>query len=167
MSRPIYLDYQATTPVDPRVVEAMLPYLTNEFGNPSCAHAYGRAAAEAVDTARGQVAALIGAHPDEIVFTSSGTESNHLALTGSAQAARGAGRGEHIITTTIDHPATQATCDKLAQAGFHITRLPVRSDGRVDPTALEQACARTRCWCRSCTPTTRSAPCSHSPNSPR
>ena len=81
MTRPIYLDYQATTPVDPRVVEAMLPYLTSEFGNPSSSHAYGRAAADAIETARGQVAALIGAHPDEIVFTSSGTESNHLALT--------------------------------------------------------------------------------------
>jgi cysteine desulfurase len=139
MTRPIYLDYQATTPVDPRVVEAMLPYLTSEFGNPSSAHAYGHAAAEAVETARGQVAALIGAHPDEIVFTSSGTESNHLALTGAAQAARAAGRGEHIITTTIDHPATQATCDQLTQAGFQITRLPVRADGRVDPANLEHA----------------------------
>ena len=111
-ARPIYLDYQATTPVDPRVVEAMLPYLTTEFGNPSSTHAYGRAAAAAVATARTQVAALIGAHePDEIVFTSSGTESNHLALTGVAHAARAAGHGRHVITTTIEHPATQATCD--------------------------------------------------------
>ena len=139
MTRPIYLDYQATTPVDPRVVEAMLPFLTSEFGNPSSAHAYGRAAAQALETARGQVAALIGAHPDEVVFTSSGTESNHLALTGTAQAARATGRGEHTITTTIDHPATQATCDQLGQAGFHITRLPVRADGRVDPGDLEHA----------------------------
>jgi cysteine desulfurase len=139
MTRPIYLDYQATTPVDPRVVEAMLPYLTSEFGNPSSSHAYGRAAADAIETARGQVAALIGAHPDEIVFTSSGTESNHLALTGTVQAARAAGRGEHLITTTIDHPATQATCDQLARAGFHITRLPVRGDGRVDPADLRRA----------------------------
>lgn len=139
MSRPIYLDYQATTPVDPRVVDAMLPYLTAEFGNPSSAHAYGRAAAQAVETARGQVAALLGAQPDEIVFTSSGTESNHLALTGSAQAARAAGRGAHVVTTAIDHPATQATSDQLARAGFEITRLPVRADGRVDPAELEQA----------------------------
>jgi cysteine desulfurase len=139
MTRPIYLDYQATTPVDPRVVEAMLPYLITEFGNPSSAHAYGRAAARAVETARGQVAALIGAHPNEIVFTSSGTESNHLALTGTARAARAAGRGEHVITTAIDHPASQATCDRLARAGFRITRLPVRGDGRVDPGDLEQA----------------------------
>jgi cysteine desulfurase len=139
MTRPIYLDYQATTPVDPRVVEAMMPYLTSEFGNPSSAHAYGHAAAEAVETARGQVAALIGAHPDEIVFTSSGTESNHLALTGTAQAARAAARGGHLITTTIEHPATQATCDQLTRAGFRVTRLPVGGDGRVDPGHLEQA----------------------------
>ena len=139
MTRPIYLDYQATTPVDPRVVEAMLPYLTSEFGNPSSSHVYGRAAADAVDTARGQVAALIGARSDEVVFTSSGTESTHLALTGTAQAARAAGRGGHLITTTIDHPATQATCDQLARAGFHITRLPVGGDGRVDPADLGRA----------------------------
>jgi cysteine desulfurase len=139
MTHPIYLDYQATTPVDPRVVEAMLPYLTTEFGNPSSGHAYGRAAADAIETARGQVAALIGAHPDEIVFTSSGTESNHLALVGTAHAARAAGRGTHIVTTTIEHPATQATSEQLTRAGFDITRLPVSHDGRVDPTELEQA----------------------------
>jgi cysteine desulfurase len=140
VTRPIYLDYQATTPVDPRVVDAMLPYLTTEFGNPSSSHAYGRAAAAAVDTARGQVAALIGAHePGEIVFTSSGTESNHLALTGAAHAARAAGRGDHIITTAIEHPATQATCDQLEHAGFRVTQLPVGADGRVDPDDLNHA----------------------------
>jgi cysteine desulfurase len=139
-ARPIYLDYQATTPVDPRVVEAMLPYLTTEYGNPSSSHAYGRAAAAAVAMARDQVAALIGAHqPAEIVFTSSGTESNHLALTGVAHAARPAGRGEHIITTAIEHPATQATCDQLTAAGFRVTRLPVGSDGRIDPADVERA----------------------------
>jgi cysteine desulfurase len=139
-ARPIYLDYQATTPVDPRVVEAMLPYLTTEYGNPSSAHAYGRAAAKAVETARAQVAALIGAQqPAEIVFTSSGTESNHLALTGAAHAARAAGRGKHIITTAIEHPATQATCDQLTAAGFRVTRLPVGADGRLDPTDLARA----------------------------
>jgi cysteine desulfurase len=139
-ARPIYLDYQATTPVDPRVVEAMLPYLTTEYGNPSSAHAYGRAAAAAVAAARAQIAALIGAHePDEIVFTSSGTESNHLALTGVAHAARAVGRGRHAITTTIEHPATQATCDQLTAAGFRITRLPVGADGRLDPADLERA----------------------------
>ncbi len=139
-ARPIYLDYQATTPVDPRVVEAMLPYLTTEYGNPSSAHAYGRAAAAAVATARAQVAALIGARePDEIIFTSSGTESNHLALTGVAHAARAVGHGRHVITTTIEHPATQATCDQLTAAGFQVTRLAVGDDGRLDPADLERA----------------------------
>jgi cysteine desulfurase len=139
-SRPIYLDYQATTPVDPRVVEAMLPYLTTEFGNPSSAHAYGRTAAGAVDTARAQVAALIGARePQEIVFTSCGTESNHLALTGTAHALRAAGRGQHIVTTAIEHPATQATCDRLAASGFRVTRVPVGTDGRLEPADLERA----------------------------
>ena len=139
-ARPIYLDYQATTPVDPRVVEAMLPYLTNQYGNPSSSHTYGRAAAKAVETARAQVAALIGAHqPAEIVFTSSGTESNHLALTGVAHAARAAGRGRHVVTTTIEHPATQATCDQLTAAGFRVTRLPVAADGRIDPADVERA----------------------------
>ena len=139
-SRPIYLDYQATTPVDPRVVEAMLPYLTTEFGNPSSSHAYGRTAAAAVETARTQVAALVSAHdPDEIVFTSSGTESNHLALAGVAHALRAAGRGDHVVTTAIEHPATQATCDQLTHAGFRVTRLPVGADGRLDPATLARA----------------------------
>jgi len=139
-ARPIYLDYQATTPVDPRVVEAMLPYLTTEYGNPSSSHAYGRAAAKAVETARAQVAALIGARaPEEIVFTSSGTESNHFALTGVAHAARATGRGEHMITTAIEHPATQATCDQLIAAGFQVTRLPVGGDGRLDPADVARA----------------------------
>ncbi|MEU4682508.1 cysteine desulfurase family protein [Streptomyces xinghaiensis] len=138
--RPVYLDHQATTPVDPRVVEAMLPYLTSEFGNPSSSHAYGRTAAAAVATARTRVAALIGAAgPDEIVFTSSGTESNHLALTGAAHALRAAGRGNHIVTTAIEHPATRATCDRLAGEGFRVTRLPVGTDGRLDPAGLVHA----------------------------
>ena len=137
---PIYLDYQATTPIDPCVVEAMLPYLTTEFGNPSSSHAYGRTAARAVQAAREQVAALIGARgADEIVFTSSGTESNHLALIGAAEAARAAGRGVHVITTTIEHPATQAAFDRLASLGFRVTRVPVGRDGRLDPAELEQA----------------------------
>ncbi|HEY3002201.1 MAG TPA: cysteine desulfurase family protein [Kribbellaceae bacterium] len=139
-ARPIYLDYQATTPVDPRVVEAMLPYLTTEYGNPSSSHAYGRAAAKAVGAARAQVAALIGARtPEEIVFTSSGTESNHLALTGVAHAARAADRGRHVITTTVEHPATQAPCHQLTAAGFQVTCLPVGSDGRLAPADLERA----------------------------
>lgn len=134
--RPIYLDYQATTPVDTRVLEAMLPYLIGEFGNPSSSHVYGRIARAAVEHARDQVAALIGAQPTEIVFTSCGTEANHLALTGAAHAQRAAGRGDHIIVTVIEHPATQATCDCLAANGFRITRVPVGPDGRVDPAVI-------------------------------
>ena len=138
--KPIYLDYQATTPIDRRVVEAMLPYLTTEFGNPSSSHAYGRAATRAVETAREQLVALIGARgADEVVFTSSGTESNHLALIGAAEALRAAGRGAHVITTTIEHPATQAAFDRLASLGFRVTRMPVDRNGRLDPAELEQA----------------------------
>ncbi|TQF74212.1 cysteine desulfurase [Rhodococcus spelaei] len=131
--RPVYLDYQATTPVDPRVVDAMLPYLTTEFGNPSSGHCYGRAARAGVDRARREVAELIGADPAEIVFTASGTESNHLALTGTAQAVRAAGGGNHIVISAIEHPATQETCDRLGRDGFEITHVPVGPDGRVDP----------------------------------
>lgn len=134
--RPIYLDYQATTPIDTRVLEAMLPYLTSEFGNPSSSHAYGRAARTAIEHTRDQVAALIGAQPAEIVFTSCGTEANHLALTGAAHAQRAAGRGDHIIVTAIEHPAIQTTCDRLAVKGFRVTRVPVGPDGRVDPAVI-------------------------------
>jgi cysteine desulfurase len=126
--RPIYLDYQATTPVDPQVVAAMLPHLTTEFGNPSSSHTYGRAAAAAVAHAREQVAAL-----------PSGTESNHLALTGTAHTLRATGRGDHIITTDIEQPATSASCDRLAANGFRVTRIPVDIEGRVDPEVFATA----------------------------
>ena len=148
-SRPIYLDYQATTPVDPRVVEAMLPYLTSEFGNPSSAHAYGRTAAAAVETARAQVAALIGARePQEIVFTSCGTESNHLALIGTAHALRAAGRGEHIVTTAIEHPATQATCDRWPPPGSVSPASPWAPTGAWSPPTSNAPSNRARSWCR-------------------
>ncbi|MFD4949382.1 cysteine desulfurase family protein [Streptomyces sp. NPDC058409] len=139
LPRPVYLDHQATTPVDPRVVDAMLPYLTSEFGNPSSSHVYGRAAAEAVGRARAQVAALIGARPEEVVFTSSGTESNQLALAGTAYARRAAGSGDHVVTSAIDHPATLAACAQLEQDGFRVTRLPVGTDGLVDPDDVARA----------------------------
>jgi cysteine sulfinate desulfinase/cysteine desulfurase-like protein len=117
-TRPIYLDYQATTPVDPRVVEAMLPYLTTEFGNPSSAHAYGRTAA-AVDTARAQVAALIGARePQEIVFTACGTESNHLALTGTAHALRAAGPELAFSAQAACHTGRDAPSAVLTAIGL-------------------------------------------------
>lgn len=136
--RPIYLDYQATTPVDARVAQAMLRYLTAEFGNPSSGHAYGRAAAAAVQGARDQLSRLIGAaSAEEIVFTGSGTESIHLAVAGAANALRH--RGDHLVTTTFEHPATLATCDELTERGFRVSRVPVGGDGLVDPADIEAA----------------------------
>ena len=137
--RPVYLDYQATTPVDPYVVEAMLPYLTTEFGNPSSSHSFGQVAKSALEEARGDVANLLGAHPEEIVFTSSGTESNHLALTGIAHTQRTDGGGTHIIISAVEHPATQATCDQLSREGFEITRVSVDRDGLIDPGQFAHA----------------------------
>src|SRR5436309_140077 len=105
---PIYLDYNATTPVDPAVVEAMLPYLASHFGNPSSSHHYGHIAHEAVDTARARVASLLGCSPAEITFTAGGSESDNLAIRGAALASRA--RGNHIITQVTEHPAVLNTC---------------------------------------------------------
>lgn len=139
MKLPVYLDYNATTPVDPAVVEAMMPYFNLElFGNPSSSHAYGQAAAEAVTRARAQVAALLGAAPAEIVFTSCASESTNLAIKGVAFARRK--QGNHIITSAVEHPATQNTCRYLAQEfGFDLTVLPVGADGRVNPADVAAA----------------------------
>lgn len=138
---PIYLDYNATTPLDPAVIDAMQPYLREHFGNPSSAHAYGRAAGEAVARSRSQVAALLGAQPEEIVFTGSGTEANNLAIKGVALRAMGerAASDLHIITSAIEHPATLESCAFLERLGCRITRLPVDRDGVVDLEALERA----------------------------
>jgi len=133
----IYVDYNATTPVDPRVLEAMLPYLGERFGNPSSSHAYGQAAHEAVDLARGQVAGLLGARPDEIVFTGGGSEADNLALKGIAEARRE--RGDHIITSQIEHPAVIQTCRYLERHGYRVTYLPVDRYGVVDPQDVERA----------------------------
>ena len=132
----IYLDHNATTPVAPEVLDAMLPYLRDQYGNPSSDHPAGRAAARAVAAARAQVAALIGADPDEIVFTSGGTESNNLAIRGTASVADPTRR--HIVTTVVEHPATTAPLAHLGAAGWTITALPVTSSGTVD-TALAAA----------------------------
>jgi len=133
-SRPVYRDYHATTPVDPRVLDAMLPYFTEEFGNPaSRQHAYGWRAQEAVERARGQVAALIGASAKEIVFTSGATESNNLAIKGAAQALRA--RGDHVITVATEHKSVLDSCNRLERDGWRVTRLPVSTEGFVD---LEQ-----------------------------
>src|SRR5215471_6522236 len=109
---PIYLDYNATTPVDPAVVEAMLPYLSHYFGNPSSTHRYGQAAHPAVDTARAQVAQLLGCMHTEVIFTGGGSESDNLAIWGAALTQRS--RGDHIITQVTEHPAVLNTCRALA-----------------------------------------------------
>lgn len=125
----LYLDHAATTPVAPEVVAAMLPYLAEAFGNPSSAHSFGREAREAVERARRQVAASLGAEPAEIVFTSGGTEADVLALRGVAYACRR--RGNHIITTAIEHHAVLDTCLALDTEGFDVTVLPVDEKGKV------------------------------------
>ena len=138
MTRPIYLDYHATTPVDPRVLEAMLPFFTEHFGNPaSRQHAYGWDAQKAVDAARAQVADLVGASAGEIVFTSGATESNNLALKGVAHALRD--RGDHIITAATEHKSVLDSCKRLEREGCRVTRLGVDAQGFIDLAELRAA----------------------------
>lgn len=138
MQLPVYLDYNATTPVDPAVVDAMMPYLHEQFGNPASTHAYGATADAAVAAARAQVAELLGGTPDEVVFTSCASEASNLAIKGVAFAQRG--RGGHLITSRVEHPATQNACRYLAREfGFDLTEVPVGSDGRVDPDDIRRA----------------------------
>src|SRR5947209_8664805 len=135
---PIYMDNNATTPLDPRVLEAMMPYLTNEFGNAaSRSHAFGWKAEEAVDLAREQIAALIGANEKEIVFTSGATESDNLAIKGAADFYKD--KGNHIITCRTEHKAVLDTCKRLEREGYEVTYLNVAKDGRVDPADVEAA----------------------------
>ena len=135
---PIYLDNHATTPVDPRVVEAMLPYFHEKFGNAASRnHAFGWAAEEAVENARGQVAALINATPKEIIWTSGATESDNLMIKGVAEMYRE--KGNHIITQVIEHKAVLDTCKRLEKHGYEVTYLPVGKDGRVDPEDVRKA----------------------------
>lgn len=137
-NKPIYLDYNATTPVDPRVVDAMLPYFSEVFGNAaSNDHEYGLEAKRAVDAARAQIAALINARPEEIIFTSGATESDNIALFGVAE--RYADKGDHIITCVTEHKAVLDPCKRLEQLGKRVTYLPVDGDGRVDPDAVRKA----------------------------
>jgi cysteine desulfurase len=126
---PIYLDYNATTPIHPRVVEAMLPYLRKHFGNPSSGHPYGRRAHEAVEAARAQVAALLGSAPEEVLFTSGGTEANNLAIRGVIEALSRTRR--HVVTSTVEHPATARPCAYLEEHGAEVTRVPVDASGQV------------------------------------
>lgn len=135
---PIYLDYSATTPVDPRVAEAMIPWLTEHFGNPaSRSHAYGWEAEQAVEDARGHVAALVNADPREIIWTSGATESNNLAIKGAAQFYKG--KGKHLITLKTEHKAVLDTVRELERQGFEATYLDVQENGLIDLEALKAA----------------------------
>lgn len=138
MKLPVYMDHHATTPADPRVVEAMLPYFSEVFGNAASRnHEYGWRAEEAVETARGQIARLIGAIPREVIFTSGATESNNLALKGFAE--RRVDRGNHIITCVTEHKAVLDPCRRLEKQGFQVTYLPVGRDGLFEVQRLEDA----------------------------
>lgn len=138
--RTIYMDHSATTPVDPRVLEAMLPYFTEIYGNSASIHRFGRAAAKALEESRRTVSAILGCHPTEIVFTGSGTESDNLALRGVAFAQRRAGRGNHIIVSSVEHHAVLNTARQLEEVfGFEVTYLPVDEYGMVDPDDVGRA----------------------------
>jgi len=137
LKKPIYLDYNATTPHDPEVIAAMRPYLEEHFGNPSSSHWYGIQTKKAIENARIQVAVLLNCEPDEIVFTSGGTESNNYAIKGVAFSLQG--KGNHIITTQIEHPAVIEVCKFLEQCGFEVTYLPVDEFGLVNLSDLEKA----------------------------
>jgi cysteine desulfurase len=133
----IYLDYAATTPTHPEVIKAMLPYFTESFGNPSSIHSYGQEAKDAVERARSKVAALIGVKSEEIVFTGSGTEADNFAVKGVALSRQG--KGNHIITSSIEHHAVLETCKFLEKQGFSVTYLPVDRYGMVDPNDVKKA----------------------------
>jgi cysteine desulfurase len=135
---PIYMDYHATTPVDPRVLEAMMPFFSEKFGNAaSVTHVFGWEAQEAVEKARTQIAAAIGAEPKEIIFTSGATEADNLALKGTMHA--NARRGNHLIVSTIEHNAVLDSARRLEKEGIEVTYVPVRNDGLVDPDAIRRA----------------------------
>ena len=138
MDRPIYLDYNATTPIAPEVFAAMRPYLEEQFGNPSSSHAYGTTAYDAIVQARAELASLLECQPQQIVFTGAGSEANNLAIKGVAFAQRE--RGDHLITSAVEHPAVLNTCQYLVRRfGFRLTILPVDGTGQVDPADVERA----------------------------
>ena len=133
----IYMDHSATTPVAPEVLEAMLPYFSEKFGNASSLHSFGLEAKEALEESREKVAGLLGAKPEEIIFTAGGTESDNLALKGIAR--KNQKSGKHIITTRVEHPAILECCRKLEKEGFEVTYLPVTKEGLVEIATLESA----------------------------
>lgn len=137
MSEPVYLDYNATTPVDEQVLDAMLPYLREHFGNPSSSHFYGQRAKQAVEQARAEVAALICASPDELIFTGCATEANNLAIFGTARAL--AGKKHHLVTSAVEHPSVLQAFLRLQDEGWAVTILPVNSEGLVDPDQVAGA----------------------------
>jgi len=137
--RIVYLDHAATTPLDPRVLEAMLPHMSGPGGNPSSIHQLGRAALQALDDAREQVALVLGCAPKELIFTGGGSESDNLAVKGVAFAQRQRGRGRHVITSAIEHHAVLHAAEYLAQFGFEVTVLPADSAGRIHPDDLRAA----------------------------
>ena len=137
MTKRIYLDHSATTPVDPRVLAAMMPYLTENYGNASSVHVFGQQARAAVEKSRRQIASLIGARPNGIVFTSGGTEANNLAIRGVCEAAEPDGR--HIITSAIEHPSVRGPIEQLEKEGWEVTRLPVYDDGIVHVADVRDA----------------------------
>ena len=144
ITTPIYLDYQATTPMDPRVFEAMKPYFTEKFGNPhSRSHAFGWAAEEAIEIAREQIASLIKASPKEIIFTSGATEANNLAIKGIANFNKE--KKNHIITVSTEHKCVLDSCRHLHEEGFEITYLPVQTNGIIDLKTLENAITEQTC----------------------
>lgn len=146
LERPIYLDFQATTPVDPRVLETTMPYLTHDFGNPhSRTHQYGWKAEEAVEKARGQVASVIKANPKEIIFTSGATESNNLAIKGAAHFYKNSKK--HIITTQTEHKCVLDSCRVLETEGFEVTYLPVGENGLVNPEDVRSAIRKDTVLC--------------------
>ncbi|MDA0734294.1 MAG: cysteine desulfurase family protein [Chloroflexi bacterium] len=134
---PIYLDYNATTPIDPAVAQAMLPYIHEHFGNPSSGHVYGQRTKAAVDEARSQIATLLGCLEEEIIFTSGGTEANNYAIKGVVGAYKH--RGNHIITSAVEHPAVIEVCRFLEEQGCRVTYLPVDKYGLVDPKQVQDA----------------------------
>jgi cysteine desulfurase len=139
MERMIYLDHAATTPLDPGVLEAMMPYLTRSFGNPSATYALAREAGDAVRAARRTVASILGARPNEVIFTSGGTESINTAIKGVAFQQKKARGGDHIVTSTVEHHAVLHACQYLERFGFDVTYVPVDAMGRVDPRDVAAA----------------------------